>query len=136
MKEDQIYWVGQKAFIEKDGEVLIFITPSGEPDFPGGKIQEGEDNLAESLKREVLEESNLEIEVGEPFAVWQRVFPENHKYAGKMIYLVAFKCSYVSGELKLSDEHKDFRWVNKDNYKEVDNGGEYFKTLDKYFKSL
>lgn len=133
MKEDQNYWVGQKAFIKKGDEVLVLTDPSEGLDFPGGKIQEGETDLSKSLQREVMEESGLEINVGEPFAVWQNSFPAHHKYAGKKVYLVAFKCEYVSGEVTLSDEHNKFRWVSKDNYKEADDGTQYFEILEKYF---
>lgn len=133
MKEDQNYWVGQKAFIKRGNEVLVLSDPTEGLDFPGGKIQEGEMDLDKSLQREVMEESGLEIKVGEPFAVWQNSFPSHHKYTGKKVYLVAFKCEYVSGEVILSDEHNKFRWVNKDNYKEVDDGTQYFEILEKYF---
>lgn len=135
MKEDQNYWVGQKAFIKKGEEVLVLADPSEGLDFPGGKIQEGEIDLSKSLQREVMEESGLEIIVGKPFAVWQNSFPAHHKYAGKKVYLVAFKCEYVSGEVALSDEHNKFKWVNKDNYKEADDGTQYFDILEKYFNS-
>lgn len=134
MKDDQIYWVGQKGFIRKGDEVLVLTDPKEGLDFPGGKIQEGETDLAKSLKREVREESGLEINIGEPFAVWQNAFPEGHKYAGKKVYLIAFQCEYVSGDVQLSDEHNKFRWVNKENYHEADDGTQYFEILDKYFK--
>ena len=47
---------------------------------------------------------------------------------------MAFKCKYVSGELALSDEHDKFKWVDKDDYKEVDDGSDYFEVLKKYFE--
>ena len=53
MKNDVLLCVGQKAFIKKDGKVLVlFASDPGSPlDFPGGKIQEGEakDGVAKSL---------------------------------------------------------------------------------------
>lgn len=135
MKEDQNYWVGQKAFIRKGEEVLVLSDPLEGLDFPGGKVQEGEQDLSEALKREVREEVGLEIEVGEPFAVWQNAFPAHHKYAGRRVYLVAFRCAYVSGDVKLSEEHNNFKWINADNYHEADDGTQYFEILEKYFKS-
>ena len=139
MKDDALFCVGQKAFIEKDGKVLILGDPVEGLDFPGGKIQEGEAkdgdvfSLIRSLKREVKEETGLEIEVFNPFAVWYHEFPKGHRNYGKVVYLVAFKCRYISGELKLSDEHDKFRWVDKNDYKEVDDGSDYFDVLRKYF---
>lgn len=141
MKEDALFYVGQKAFIEKNEKVLVLNDPLVGLDFPGGKIQEGEakekniNSLINALKREVREETGLEIEVFEPFAVWYRKFSDkNHRNYGKEVYLVSFRCKYLSGEIRLSDEHNKFQWVDKDNYKEVDDGSEYFDILRKYFE--
>lgn len=140
MKKDALFCVGQKAFIEKNGKILVLYDPLVGLDFPGGKIQEGEakegnaDSLINALKKEVREETGLEIKVFEPFAVWYRKFLEkNHRNYGKEVYLVAFRCKYVSGEIKLSDEHNRFKWVDKNNYKELDDGSEYFSVLRKYY---
>lgn len=76
MNDDRLFYVGQKAFIEKDGKILVLNDPAEGLDFPGGKIQVGEINFTEALKREVGEETNLEIEVGNPFTTWYNKFPE------------------------------------------------------------
>ncbi|MEJ0021163.1 MAG: NUDIX domain-containing protein [Candidatus Doudnabacteria bacterium] len=137
MPEDKLFFVGQKAFIEKNGEVLILITPVG-LDFPGGKVQEGEKDFVESLKREVREETGLEIEVGSPFATWLFEYPADHKKRpGQQIYLVGYKCKYLSGEVQLSEEHEEYQWVNKDNFTQMNrNPAAYFETLERYFKIL
>ena len=140
MKEDALFCIGQKAFIEKDGKVLVLFDPVEGLDFPGGKIQEGEavdaeaSSLIRALKREVMEETGLEIEVLSPFAVWYHEFPKSSRNYGKVVYLVAFKAKYVSGELKLSDEHNGFKWVDKSDYPIVDDGSDYFDVLEKYFE--
>ena len=139
MNNDALFCVGQKAFIERDGKVLILNDPSEGLDFPGGKIQDGEakdgdvSSLFHSLQREVREETGLEIEVSNPFVVWYHEFPKNHRNYPKVVYLVGFKCKYVSGEIKLSDEHNKFKWVDKNDYIEVDDGSDYFDALKKYF---
>ena len=133
MKEDAQFYVGQKAFIEKDGAVLVLNDPTEGLDFPGGKIQVGEIDFIEALKREVREETKLEIEVGAPFTVWYNEFSAPHRNAGKKVYLVGFRCKYKSGEVVLSDEHDNFRFVTKENYHEVDDESPYFKALDTYF---
>ncbi len=133
MKEDALYYVGQKAFIKKGDEVLVLADSRWRVDYPGGKIQEHETDLIESLKREVMEETGLEINVGEPFATWNYIIPSEHRLAGNKLFLVGYKCDYVSGEVKMSDEHSNFSWVTKDNYKKLDDGNTYFKILEKYF---
>lgn len=132
MNDDQLIFVGQKAFIEKIGEVLILDDPKLGIDFPGGKIKKGEDNLNQALKREVKEETGLEIEVGDAFTTWMIKFPPDHRNQGK-VFLVGYLCKYVSGEVKLSHEHSGYRWVNKNNYKQLKDKSDYFKALDKYF---
>jgi len=142
MKKDALFCVGQKAFINKDGKVLVLNDHKWGIDFPGGKIQEGEakdddlSSLISALKREVLEETGLEIEVRDPFAVWYHEFPEDHRNHDKVVYLVGFKCKYVSGELKLSDEHDNFMWVDADTYKELEGDNDRFRSLKKYFEAL
>jgi 8-oxo-dGTP pyrophosphatase MutT (NUDIX family) len=139
MTNEALFHVGQKAFIEKDGKVLVLYDPIEGLDFPGGRIKEDEaiDNqpssLIKALKREVLEETNLKIDVLDPFVVWYHVFSKGHRNYGNVVYLVGFRCKYKSGEVKLSNEHNKFKWVDKNNYKSVDDGKDYFNALEKYF---
>jgi 8-oxo-dGTP pyrophosphatase MutT (NUDIX family) len=131
--ENKMYFVGQKAFIKKDGKTLVIFDRTQRVDFPGGRIQCGENDLFESLKREVREEVGLEIFVGGPCAVWTTRFPEGHLHAGTDILLIAYSCSWVSGDVVLSEEHGTYRWVDASTYRECDNGSQYFPILEKYF---
>src|SRR4030042_4668310 len=110
MAEDKLFYVGQKAFINKNDEVLVLFDPILGLDYPGGKIQEGETNFDVALKREVMEETGLEIEVGDPFARWYFEFGPGHRNAGKKVFLIGYKCKYKSGEVKISEEHNKFKW--------------------------
>ncbi|HEX7456717.1 MAG TPA: NUDIX domain-containing protein [Candidatus Nanoarchaeia archaeon] len=132
MEEDQQFYVGQKAFIEKGQELLVLHDNIVGLDFPGGKIQVGETNLEESLKREVREETGLEIEVGKLFMTWIKDMV-TEKYKGKKLLLVGYKCRYISGTVLISHEHERFRWVDKNTYKETGEDQEYFKYLEAYF---
>ena len=140
MADDALFCVDQKAFIERDGKVLVLHDPVEGLDFPGGKIQEGEAkngdaaSLIGPLQREVREETGLEIEVGSPFAVWYHEFSPRHRNYPKRAYLVAFRCRYVSGEVTLSDEHDGFQWVDAASYKTLDDGSDYFDVLRTYFR--
>jgi 8-oxo-dGTP pyrophosphatase MutT (NUDIX family) len=140
MNEDALFCVSQKAFIEKDGKVLVLFDPIEGLDLPGGKIQIGEAmnadpvSLTLSLKREVIEETGLQIEVFSPFTVWYYEFPKEHGSYGKAVYIVGFKARYISGEIKLSSEHNNFKWVDENDYSTVDDGSDFFRALEKYFK--
>ena len=136
MAKEELFHVGQKAFINRDNKILVLHDYGVGLDFPGGRIQENEKDFTEALKREVREETGLEIKVGDPFVIWDNIFPENHRLAGIHVFLIGFKCKYLSGEVKISDEHDNFRWVSKDNYKEVNDRSNYFQPLEKYFQEL
>lgn len=139
MKQDAVFCIAQKAFIEKDGKLLILMDPIQGLDFPGGKIQEGEaidgdpSSLTRALQREVKEETGCEIEVLEPFTVWYHEFLRSSRNYGKVAYFVGFRCRYVSGTIRLSSEHDDFRWVDQHTYLDLNDGTEYFEVLRKYF---
>jgi len=134
MKPDGTFCVGLKAFILNDEKILTINDPIKGLDFPGGKIQEGEHDLVAALKREVREETALEITVGEPFAVWYYEYPKGHRNFPKRAFFIGYRCEYASGTLKLSDEHNGHRWVSKEDYRESDDGSDYFKALESYFK--
>lgn len=99
----------------------------------------GETDLKESLRREVKEETGLDIEVGEPFYSWVVKFPPHPIYKVNDVYLVAYRCKYVSGEVKLSEEHKSYKWVDRNNYREngyheIDDFTPHLRALEKYFE--
>ena len=135
MANDKQFYVGQKAFIERDDKVLVLNDPILGLDYPGGKIQEGETDWVQALKREVREETGLEITVGDPFVTWHYKVPTGpHRNAGKDIFLVGYLCKYVSGEVTLSTEHNGFEWVDRDTHlKFADNNTGYFEALTFYF---
>ena len=132
--EDQEFFVGQKAFIEKDGKVLVLKANFG-IDFPGGKIQEGEADFTKALKREVKEETSLTIQVGKIFATWQVRIEKGHKNEGKKVFLLGYKCKYLFGNVKLSHEHIGYKWVDKDDYQELYEDNTTYKMLENYFLS-
>ena len=136
MQPDKQFYVGQKAFIEKEGKILVLHDPLLGLDFPGGKIQDGEVDFTEALRREVREETSLEVAIGKPFTTWHYEFPNNgHRNAGKDIYVVGFKCTYVNGEVTISDEHDGFHWVDKSSYQSLKEEGGYYEALRRYFEN-
>lgn len=81
-------------------------------EFPGGKIEQGEDAEA-CLVREIREELNMEIRVVSPLQ------PVEHQYPKKKIRLIPFICEKMGGEISLA-EHVDFRWLPVDQLGELD----------------
>ena len=129
--QDEKFFVGQKAFIEINGQLIIIRDPNG-LDFPGGKVQPGED-LTESLKREVREEIGIEIEVGKPFCIWQKSLPMNHQFAEASRILIGYKCTYTSGEVRVTEKDLNIDLVSKDSYQKLDDDSNYFEAIKEYF---
>ena len=85
--------------------------------FPGGMVEVGE-NLFDGLKREVMEETGVEIEVGELFCLSSNT----GKYAGyngvreiPTKLMPDFICRAVSGEPRPSEENSESMYVPKEN---------------------
>lgn len=97
------------------GEVLIAKRKKGKLagywEFPGGKIEKGE-TPEQSLIRELNEEMNIEIEIGD--FVGESV----HLYDEVAIRLLAFKGKITGGDIKLAD-HEEYAWVDLDDLKKV-----------------
>lgn len=72
-------------------------------EFPGGKIEEGETPQA-ALKREIDEEMNCEIEIGE------EIETTVYEYDFGIVHLTTFFCHLVSGKPTLT-EHVAFQWL-------------------------
>ena len=81
-------------------------------EFPGGKIEEGE-TPQEALVREIKEELNVEIEVGELLDVVEYDYPNFH------LSLDCFICKIKSGELVLN-EHEAAKWLTKETLDSVE----------------
>ena len=100
-----------------NGEPIIFATQRGYGDFkggwefPGGKIEEGE-TPQEALKREIMEELDTEILVGELIDTVEYDYPTFH------LSMDCFWCEVASGELKLL-EAEAARWLTKDELNSV-----------------
>ena len=105
-----------KAVNEK-GEPIIFATQRGYGDFkggwefPGGKIEDGE-TPQKALKREIMEELDTEISVGELIDTIEYDYPDFH------LSMDCFWCEIVKGDLVLK-EHEDARWLTKEQLGDV-----------------
>ena len=106
-----------KAENEK-GQPIIFATQRGYGDlkggweFPGGKIEEGE-TPQEALKREIMEELDTEISVGDLIDTIEYDYPTFH------LSMDCFWCQIVKGDLVLK-EHEAAKWLSKDELDSVE----------------
>ena len=97
---------------------IIFATQRGYGDFkggwefPGGKIETGE-TPQEALKREIMEELDTEVVVGDLIDTIEYDYPSFH------LSMDCFWCKVINGNLVLK-EHEAAQWLTKEQLDDVD----------------
>ena len=105
------------AAIIRDGN-KIFATQRGYGDykdgweFPGGKIEQGE-TAQQALAREIKEELDTEIVVGDPLTTIEYDYPKFH------LSMQCFWCQIVNG-MPVLKEHEAARWLDLEHIESVD----------------
>jgi mutator protein MutT len=107
--------VGVGAAIIKDSK--LFITKRGEKaknergkwEIPGGSVEFGE-TFSISLKRELKEENDIEIEPVELLGICDHIIPDEHQHWVSPTYI----CRLISGEPKILEPNKcaEIGWFN------------------------
>lgn len=102
----------------ENGEKIIFATQRGYGEFkdgwefPGGKVESGETSQ-EALKREIMEELETEIKVGDLIETIEYDYPTFH------LSMDCFWAEIVKGDLVLR-EHEAAKWLTKEQLGSVD----------------
>lgn len=98
------------AVIVRGGKVFATQRGYGEWkgwwEFPGGKMEAGESPV-EALKREIREELDAEIEVGELLETVEWDYPAFH------LTMHCFMCALKSDSIHLN-EHEDAAWLTRE----------------------
>ena len=117
MSQDS-FAVTVKAFIiTSQNKLLLVKRPEnavhkpGVWEIPGGRLSLGE-NPFDGLKREVLEEVGLDIEVLNPLKVHHFT-----RQDGQKITMIVFVCKALNENVKLSAEHTVHKWIGFDEAK-------------------
>jgi len=103
---------------DKDNNPVIFATQRGYGEFkdgwefPGGKVEAGE-TPQEALKREIKEELDTEIRVGDRICTVEYDYPNFH------LSMDCFWSEILSGDLILR-EHEAAKWLTKEKLNTVD----------------
>ena len=105
------------AAIEKDGKIFCAQRPEGKSlggywEFPGGKV-EGNESLQEALEREIREELECAIIVGE------LLLTVDHSYPDFNIRMHCFLCSASDKKLTLN-EHINALWLTPEEMLDLD----------------
>jgi len=136
-EDNKLFFVGLKAFIEKEGSLLVVresgsFREGGNWELPGGRIQQGETETPfnEVLLREVKEECGaIQIIVGDVIEIFRRKFAN-----GQWVVLAGFDCRYLSGEVTVSDEHSEYAWITAKDLPSYQFVPGYKEAIESYFK--
>lgn len=93
-------------------------------EFPGGKIEEGEDDKT-ALTREIKEELNLNIEVNSLFYTLDYDYPTFH------VHMNCYFCKIIDGNLKLS-AHSECKYIDANSFFEY----EFLESNENLLKNL
>ena len=90
------------------GDEFLLLKRTSEPLIwgpPGGRLCKEEDPT-DGLKREVFEETGLEIIVHQPVTTWFGQFRKS------LLLSIDYLCTTPEKKVRLSAEHSDFRWLS------------------------
>ena len=115
--QDKYLQVGVKVILRnEDNKVLLLRrNPIKYPeigstwDIPGGRIDIGI-SLLENLKREVREETGLEI-INEPKVVFTQDIMNIEKFPGRHVVRLTYTAK-TKGEVKIDEESLEYKWVD------------------------
>lgn len=100
----------EKVFLPKRADTKKFLP--GIYELPGGHIDFGEDPVA-GLKREINEEINMDVKVGDPFFVFTYTNEIKGSHSIEVIYFAEFLGNLDNIKLNPED-HSNFGWFSED----------------------
>ena len=127
--------IGVKAIIEKNNEILLIKRSEKYEhlkdawDIPGGRLEFGEEP-EDGLKREIKEETGLQLKEIKHILDASTVFKNEEKHIVRITYL----CTVEEGITKISNEHTHIEWIPKEELKKLEFNDKILKkVIDKYF---
>jgi len=126
--------IGVGALIKR-GEEFVIVKRENEPgkglwSIPGGLLELGE-RLHDGVKREVKEETGLDVEIDRLLDVFDNIIYDD---SGRVCYhyvLIDYLCHPVSGEMKAATDIGEIRWINRKNLDGIQTTKTLNKLLDK-----
>jgi len=110
--------LGVGALIFEGGNILL-VERAREPlkgywSIPGGIVETGE-RLAEGMRREVLEETGLDVEALSVFEIFERIIPDSEGKTEYHYVLIDYLCRPLGGRLAPASDVSRVEWVSEQN---------------------
>jgi 8-oxo-dGTP diphosphatase len=102
-----LYLPDRGALILRRSPIETFLT--GNFELPGGGVDDGE-TPESTLCREFFEETGIDVRIVRPYNLFHYISGDGKTPVANVSYIVVANADV--GEIKLSDEHDGFRWVN------------------------
>jgi 8-oxo-dGTP diphosphatase len=104
------------ALIFEHGRILL-VERGKEPlkgfwSIPGGIVETGE-KLEEGIRREVLEETGLDVEPYSMFEIFERIIPDGDGKPEYHYVLIDYLCRRLSGEPAAASDVSRVAWVSE-----------------------
>jgi 8-oxo-dGTP diphosphatase len=107
--------IGVGAVIVQAGRVLLVRRDTeplrGEWSVPGGMLELGE-KLRAGVRREVLEETGIDVEPGDVLDVFDSIFTDALGRTQYHYVLIDYLCRPLGGEPRAGSDVSDVRWVS------------------------
>ncbi len=115
--------VGVGAVLFDAGRVLLVERgrppQQGKWSLPGGALEVGE-RLVDALRRELREETGLEVRVLEVVEVFERILRDEQGRPEYHYVLIDYLCEKTGGELRAGDDVRRAEWVERERLGEYD----------------
>lgn len=125
------YGLTVRGIIKNDANEILILKrhPKSKTDpemweLPGGKVESGE-FFADALVREIKEETNLDVDIGD----FAEAIQNDYKHK-RTVQIMMYLCD-VKGEIKISDEHTDWMWASLEKIKSLEISTSLKKVLKK-----
>ena len=127
----------EKIFLPRRAATKKFLPDVFE--LPGGHIDYAE-ALVDGLKREIMEEFEMDVAIGDPFAAFTYVNDVKGSHSAEIVYFARFT-DPIENIVLHADDHSEYRWVSEEDllslYTEQKGAGDIeFQVIKKGFALL
>lgn len=128
---DDMKFLQKAVVLHPHGEKILALrrwlgdkSRPGKWDLPGGNLLFGQ--VAEDgLRREIKEETGLDVKDIKPIIVRSKFFEDTGVYH---LY-IGYSCIAVADNVRLSEEHIEYRWVTKEEFLQLDSADFLIETI-------